>query len=325
MTDKHNPNVVMEPETETPAWIIKWGVAIRPFSLPASTMPVIFGSVLASIIGDVPLDWPLFLSTLLGMAMLHAGANLLNDVWDYKKGIDRQVNPASGAVIRKWISLREASIAGWLFLSIGSSLGLFIFTRVGLPILWLGLVGVAMGIFYTWGPLPLKYNALGDLAVFLTFGILGALGSWMVQTGAFAWVPMIWTVPMSLLVVGILHANNWRDIRYDKNGGIRTIAGLLGDRRSQSYYSFLIFGPFALILILIFFPPILGINPEMPSTFLLVFLTLPLAFKIRKRGQIRHKKDFLALDAATAKLNLLFGLLCIAALGLNTLIKSYLC
>jgi 1,4-dihydroxy-2-naphthoate octaprenyltransferase len=325
MTDKQNPNMVVEPETETPVWIIKWAVAIRPFSLTASTMPVIFGSVLASTIGDVPLDWLLFLSTLLGMAMLHAGANLLNDVWDYKKGIDRQVNPASGAVVRKWISLREASIAGWLFLSIGSLLGLFIFTRVGLPILWLGLVGVAMGIFYTWGPFPLKYNALGDLAVFLTFGILGALGSWIVQAGAFAWVPMIWAVPMSLLVVGILHANNWRDIRYDKNGGIRTVAGLLGDRRSESYYSFLIFGPFAFILILIFLPPVLGINPEMPSTFLLVFLTLPLAFKIKNKGKIRHKKDFLALDAATAKLNLLFGLLCVAALGLNTLIKSYLC
>lgn len=323
MKDKPSPCEIREPETKSPAWIIKWGIAIRPFSLPASTMPVLFGSVLALTIGNVPLDYPLFLSTFLGMIILHAGANLLNDVWDYRKGIDKQVNPASGAVVRKWISIREASVAGCLFLGIGSMLGLFIFARVGFSILWIGIIGVTTGIFYTWGPFPLKYNALGDLAVFLTFGVLGALGSWIVQTGSFSWVPIIWAVPMSLLVVGILHANNWRDIRYDKNGGIRTMAGLLGERRSEYYYSFLIFGPFAFIVALVFFAPILGIRPEMPSTFLLVFLTLPLAFKIKKRGKFRQKKEFLALDAATAKLNLLFGLLCVAALCLDSIIKSF--
>jgi len=312
--------------SQKPSWVRRWWTATRAFALPASTMSAIFGTVLAVTYGEARGNFPLFLAALVGMALLHTGANLLNDVYDFKRGIDRQVNPVSGSVVRGWITLREALFAGWVFMITGSLLGLYIFSQVGMPILWIGMAGVGIGVLYTWGPLPLKFNALGDLAVFLNFGILGSLGAWTVQTGGISWVPVIWAVPMSLLVVGILHANNWRDIRSDARGGIRTMAGLLGDTRSEGYYSFLLFAPFALIALFISVPRVLGIGPEMPVTFLLTLLALPLAHRLIKKSKRRNnpksRHQFLALDGATAQLNLLFGVLCVVALGLHALIRG---
>jgi 1,4-dihydroxy-2-naphthoate octaprenyltransferase len=299
---------------------------MRPFALPASTMSVLFGTVLAVTVGGGKFKGLLFLAALISMAVLHTGANLLNDVYDYKKGIDRKVNPVSGGVVRGWITQQEALVAGWLFLVVGSGIGLFIYSQVGTPILVIGTAGVLIGILYTWGPLPLKYSALGDLAVFLNFGVLGALGAWTVQTGTASWVPVIWAVPMSLFVVGILHSNNWRDIRSDSEGNIRTMAILFGDRRSERYYDFLIFAPFILILVLLSISRATDIGPKMPLTVLVTLLAVPLAIKLKRRGERRHDprrvKDFLALDGATAQLNLLFGLLCIVALGLGAFISA---
>ncbi len=312
------------PQGPTPGWLQKWWVAARTFALPASTMPVIFGTVLAVTIGKAQLDLALFLAAFLGMAILHTGANLMNDVYDYKKGLDRQVNPVSGSVVRGWITPNEALRAAWLLLAVGSLIGLFIVWQVGTAILWIGLVGVIIGVLYTWGPLPLKFNALGDLAVFLDFGILGALGAWTVQTGTPSWVPAVWAVPMSLLVIGILHSNNWRDIQPDSGGQIRTVASLLGDRGSEGYYAFLLFGPFAFILGMLALSWLGGINPKMPLTFLVTLLAAPQAYQLLQKGLRRrnpaHPLDFVALDGATAQYNLTFGLLCVAALVLDALV-----
>ena len=309
---------------DTPSGIKKWWVAIRPFALPASVMPVFFGSVLAVTVGDASLNWLLFVSAMVAMAILHTGSNLLNDVYDFKKGIDQHVNPVSGAVVRGWITAREARFAGILCLFCGSLLGLLIAAQVGYVILFIGIVGVTIGIIYTWGPLPLKFNALGDLAVFLNFGILGSLGAWTVQTGSPSWTPVIWAIPMSLLVVGILHSNNWRDINTDVGSGIRTIASVLGDRLSEGYYSFLIMGPFVVIITLILITRLTGFTQQMPYTFLITFLAIPAAFKLTKKGKHRFISDqpmnFMALDGATAQLNLLFGVLCVIALGIDKLI-----
>ena len=316
--DFHGRESVQEP---IPSWLQKWWTALRPFALPASSMSVVFGSVLAVTIGGASFDLPLFLAALLGMMLLHTGGNLLNDVFDYKKGIDRHVNPVSGAVVRGWIGPRDALVAGCLFLLLGSVLGVYIVSRVGAPILWIGAAGVAIGVLYTWGPYPFKFNALGDLAVFLNFGILGALGAWTVQTGVPSWTPVIWAVPMSMLVVGILHANNWRDIASDTDGSIRTVANLLGETASHAYYTLLVLGPFVVILLLILLSWAFDLTPRMPLTFLVTLLAVPLAVKRLKmaanRHQSGHVQNFLALDGTTAQLNLLFGVLCTAALLLH--------
>jgi 1,4-dihydroxy-2-naphthoate octaprenyltransferase len=239
---------------------------------------------------------------------------MLSDVTDFRTGLDREATPVSGAIVRGYLTDRQVQRAAILLLLAGSVIGLWLVRQVGLPLLWIGLAGFLIGVAYTQGP-ALKYHALGDPAVFLDFGILGALGAWTVQTGHPSFLPVLWAVPMSLLVVGILHANNWRDISTDRErAGITTVAALLGDRGSLAYYGALIFAPFILVTLLA------GVGRSyawgLPWPTLLVWLSFPLALgrwrKACRRASPVQPMDFITLDGATAQLNLAFGLLCTA-------------
>lgn len=303
-------------------------IAIRPFALPASTMPVVFGTVLATAISKETFNLPLFIIALFSMVILHSGANMLNDVNDFRKGLDRDPTPVSGAIVRGYISLRTGLTASIILMVTGIALGLVLVYYVGIQLLVIGVIGIAIGVFYTASPFALKYNALGDLAVFLDFGILGALGAWTVQTGKVSWVPAVWAIPMSMLVVAILHANNWRDLRNDAEKDITTFASLLGDRGSMVYYGFLIFGAFGVLVLLLVLTNFVDfLKPGMPLTFMIIFIAFPLTVKLIRRGKMRldaeHGLDFITLDAETSKLNLIFGLLCTAALLLHMAVTRW--
>lgn len=300
----------------------KWIIAARPWALPASTMPVIFGTSLAVVIGRVPLDTFGFLLALLGMVILHSAANMLSDVFDFKRGLDKTVTPVSGAIVRGWLSARQVASGSIVLFILGSLIGLLLVYRTGIILLIVGAVGVVIGLFYT----ALKYHALGDLAVFLNFGILGSLGAWIVQTRSFSWLPVLWTIPMAMLVSAILHANNWRDTISDKEREIITIAALLGDKLSLIYYSLLLFLPFIIVLGFVLIPRIFpSVLTPMPYTFFLTVLAIPNAVKLWKRAFRRHAPrqpmDFIILDGATAQHNLVFGLLCIAAVWFQYMLK----
>ena len=298
-----------------------WWIALRPFSFPASVMSVVFGSLLAVVFTDAALSVRVLVLATVAMAVLHGGANVLNDVYDFRRGLDRQVLPVSGAVVRGHLSPGRAARGAALLLAVGATLGLVLAYLVGWVVLFIGVAGVAVGVLYSATPAGLKYHALGDLSVFLNFGILGSLGGWVTQTGSPAWLPVVWSVPLSLLVVGILHANNWRDIEGDTSKGCTTVASLLGDQRSALYYGFLLFAPFALVAAFIAVPRFTGIGTAMPLTFGVTLLALPVAARLMVRGlRRRSPRDpmhFLALDGATAQLNLLFGLLSALAIGLH--------
>ncbi|MBN1422313.1 MAG: prenyltransferase [Planctomycetes bacterium] len=300
-----------------------WWIAVRPFSFPASTMSVVFGTALGATVGGARLNVPLFLASFAGMMLLHAGANALNDAVDFRKGIDREVVPGSGAVVRGLLSPEAAIRGAIVLLAAGGALGIAVACFVGWPIVIIGAAGILIGILYSATPLGLKYRALGDLAVFLDFGILGSLGAWTVQTGSVSWIPAVWAIPLSLLVVGILHANNWRDIAGDEARRAKTIASILRDRGSLVYYGILVFAPFALILGFVVVPRVTGLGPAMPVWCVLTLAALPLAARlfgraIRRRDP-RRPLDFVALDAATAQLALAFGVLSTAALILDAL------
>lgn len=294
-----------------------WWIALRPFSFPASVMSVLFGAVLAVVVTDVTINTPLMILAVISMTLLHGGANILNDVYDFRRGLDTRVLPVSGAVVRGLVTPETAIRGALAFFAAGVLGGLVIVWVVGWAVLAIGLAGVAIGVLYSATPAALKYHALGDLAVFLNFGILGALGGWVTQTGEPAWLPVVWSIPLSLLVVAILHANNWRDIAQDTAKGCTTVAALLGDRRSAPYYAFLLFAPFLLIMAFILMPRLVEVGTPMPFTFALTLLALPLAARLMHRALARktaqNRLDFLALDGATAQLNLIFGVLCVAA------------
>lgn len=308
-------------KNENVPFLKKWLVAMRPWALPASTMPVVFGTSLAVVIGGASLHILRFVLALLAMIILHSAANVLSDVFDFRRGLDTVVTPVSGAIVRGWITPGQAAVFSALLFVLGSGIGLVLVFLTGTVLLIIGAVGVAVGVFYA----GLKYHALGDLAVFLDFGILGSLGAWVVQARSFSWTPVIWTVPMAMLVSAILHANNWRDTASDTEKKVKTMSSLLGDRGSLFYYAFLIFGPFIIVLGLILLPRLISARPAaMPLTFFLVLLALPNAFKLWGRAVLRHEPrrpmDFIILDGATAQHNLLFGLICTAAVWFHALL-----
>ncbi|MCX8161368.1 MAG: prenyltransferase, partial [Candidatus Saccharicenans sp.] len=178
-------------EKEKPGWWKTWLVAARPWALPASAIPVLFGGSLAATVGWVRLNFGLLVLSLLAMALLHTSANMLSDVIDWKRGLDREISPVSGAIVRGWLSPGQVFRGALVLLTAGSALGLLLAWLRGILILKIGIVGIILGLAYPW----LKAVALGDLAVFLNFGLLGSLGSWVVQTEQFSWLPVIWAVP----------------------------------------------------------------------------------------------------------------------------------
>lgn len=311
----------LHPFETAPSFLKTWWIALRPFSFPASAMPVIFGTVMAVAVGNADFNLGLFLLSIAALVVIHSGSNLLNDVVDFKKGVDRTPSPAAGAVVRRWLSPRQAMAGALLFFGAGIIMGLVIACIAGWPILLLGVIGVGVGVIYTAGPWPLKHLALGDLAVFLNFGVLCTLGGWMVQTRTFSWTPLVWSVPLSTLVSAILHANNWRDRKSDMPHGIRTMAILLGDRGSAWYYGFLIFSPFLFVLALVLVTQFSAAAPNAPWPVLLCWLSLPLACKLMKTAAARNRAGdadaFRAMDAATGQLNLAFGVLCTIGLLLD--------
>ena len=305
-----------------PSTLKRWVIAARPWAFPASTMPVIFGTALAVVIGGARLSPLLFLWALSTMVVLHAAANMLSDVYDYRHGLDRDVTPVSGAVVRGWLTEQRVFRGAAVLFTLGAVSGLLIALRTSPSLFIVGGIGLAVGIFYT----LLKSRALGDFAVFLDFGLLGAAGAWIVQTGSFSWLPVVWTVPMAMLVIAILHANNWRDISSDGERRVMTVAGHLGDRGSLLYYGFLIFGPLIIDLAFMAVPRMTG-GPlrAMPLTFLLVLLALPNALRLWgravRRAAPRRPMDFVILDGATASHNLVLGLLSTAAVILEGFLK----
>ncbi len=313
------------PHIDEPSLIKKWYTAIRPFALPASTVPVIFGTVTAVTAGNASFRPLFFLFSLVAMMALHSGANIINDIVDFRKGLDTLVTPVSGALVRGWLSPRTSLVGAVALFAFGSLFGLVVAWYTGPFIVYLGFSGVAIGLFYTLAPISFKYRGLGDLAVFLDFGIFGALGAWTVQSCTPSWTPVIWSIPISLLVVAILHANNWRDSATDGAGGFRTVAQFLGDRGSLCYYGFLIFSPFFLIPIFLTASGLKWMSHSMPYESLIIICALPMALALWKKAIHRHTPerpfDFLALDGATAMYSMVFGLLYSFSFIIHALLK----
>jgi len=310
------------PDPAAPSTLRKWMIAARPWSFPASTMPVVFGTALAVVVGGARFSPLRFLWALITMMVLHGAANMLSDVFDFRHGLDRDVTPVSGAIVRGWLTDAQVLRGAIALFALGAASGLLIAAVTGPALFAVGGVGLAVGVCYT----LLKARALGDLAVFLDFGLLGGAGAWIVQTGRFSWLPVFWTVPMALLVIAILHANNWRDITSDSERRVNTVAGLLGDRGSLAYYGGLVFAPFLIDLALVAVPRMAeGRVRPMPLTFLIVLLALPSAFllwgRADRRASPRQPMDFVILDGATANHNLVFGLLSTAAVILEGFLR----
>ncbi len=303
------PAAIQSPARSTPitmrTLLSIWWRTLRPWSYTAAVIPVLLGGCLAAWAGH--LNVPVLLLAVVGSIAIQAGANLMNDYYDFTRGTDTpQVQGTGGALIRGDLTPRQIFIAGVVAFIIGSAIGLYMVAIAGQFILWLGIVSVICAYAYTGGPYPLAYNGLGEIAVFIFMGPVMVVGSYYVQTQQVTWPVILASLPVSFLVAAILHANNLRDIDTDRVNGKRTLATILGRQGARWEYYLLIGGTYLSLLGLV----IAGIAP--PLT-LVTLVTLPLALRlVRIAGSETEAPKLQPVLRQTAALHRQFGLLLVA-------------
>lgn len=220
-----------------------WVLAARPKTLPAAAAPVVVGTAVA-ISEDVFSFWPA-LAALLAALLIQIGTNLANDVFDFKKGADTTTRLGPLRVTQAGLLNPQQVTAGmWLTFGLAALIGLYLIYVAGWPIVVIGSLSILCGIAYTGGPFPLGYNGLGDLFVFIFFGLVAVCGTYYVQaltvSAAAAWA----SVPVGFLATAILVVNNLRDIETDRIAGKKTLAVRLGRRGAQAEYLLLVGGAY---------------------------------------------------------------------------------
>jgi len=282
-----------------------WLQAIRPFSMTASIVPVLLGAAIA-FASKEPALWSLLPLVLFCSVMFQIGTNMVNDYYDFKKGLDAVDSYGSSrCLVDGLIGPKKMLIAGLLAFAIGIAGGFVLIYFRGLPILLLGVIGFLGGLCYTAMPISYKYFALGDAAVFLLMGPLMVIGSYFCLTGDYDSSVLVISIPVGFLVTAILHANNTRDITHDSQAGIKTVASLLGLKKAKVSYISLIAGAYLAVVIMV----VVGI---LSYWSLLILITLPIALKNIKTIQSCSDSsiEMIAdLDVMTAKLHLTFGVL----------------
>ncbi len=290
--------------------IALWFRAVRPFAYSASIIPVALGGLWA--FGEGPINWINFVLAIIAGVLFHTGTNLVNDYYDFKKGVDREGTfGSSGVLVAGLMRPRQILYGGIFSFALGVVLGLYLVTQAGWPILVLGIIGFLGGFFYTAGPLNYKYRAVGEVGVFIMMGVLMVLGGYLVQNRPFDWNVILFSLPIAFLVAAILQANDIRDIADDRAAKIKTVALVVGKKTAGLVYDFMVLVAFAVVVFMV------AVGTVSPWA-LLVLITLPLGIKNMKTiHQAGGKKpaSLAMMDVATAQLHLSFGvLLCLGLL-----------
>jgi 1,4-dihydroxy-2-naphthoate octaprenyltransferase len=201
--------------------------------------------------------------------LLQIGANLVNDYYDYLRGIDTSNTLGPGGLIQQGLikPVRVLSF-GLIALGLGALLGAFVAVSGGWLVIVFGLIGVLAAYFYSGVPKALTSLALGELVFFFIFGPLLTLGSYMVQTGHLDRTVYIYSISLGILATAFIHLNNMRDTASDAPAGKLTLASLLGLRLSRTLYVVLVLGAYAPIVAL-------GLPRHAPHLLLIVLWTLP--------------------------------------------------
>ena len=283
----------------------EWLIAVRPWSFPASAMPIIV--TLAYLFwAGAEINWLLGLWALVGMLLFHCTGNVWSDYFDFKKKVDAEDTFGAKTMTTgmfKPEEIRNLAI-GFLVVSVACGLGLLAVT--GLPLLWIGLAGVACTLLYP----VLKYNALGDFDIVMAFAFLPTLGTSYVATGAIDWNVLFVALPVGLITDGILHSNNSRDVMTDRRAGITTMAMSMGPKMAVLLYGVEMYFPYAWIAVL-------SIAGLLPVYTVFIFLTLPVAIGNARTmaKSLKAGVEMIAdLDVKTANLQLMFSVLLTAAL-----------
>lgn len=288
-----------------------WALASRPKTLTAAFVPVAVGTALAFAHGRAQ---PLAaLAALLGAFFIQIGTNFANDLFDFRKGADtaERLGPmrvtSSGLV-----SQRQIAAATVIAFALAMLCGVYLVWLAGWPLVAVGLVSIACGVAYTGGPFPLAYNALGDVFVFIFFGLVAVAGTYYVQ--ALTVDPAAWVIAPHVGATGtaILVVNNLRDVDTDRKVGKNTLAVVLGKRFSRIQYIALLVLAFAIAPVAV----ALGYGTW---TWLAPLLAIPMAVSLVRSIYREEGRALNAVLAKTAKFQLICGVLFALGIALSSL------
>jgi 1,4-dihydroxy-2-naphthoate octaprenyltransferase len=268
-----------------------WLVAARPRTLPAAVAPVLVGTALAAGTEDVfrPLR---FVCALVASVFIQIGTNLANDYSDARRGADTEdrlgpVRVTAGGLLPP----RRVLIGTYVAFGIAVAAGAYLIAVAGWQLLLVGAASIAAGVLYTGGPKPYGYEGLGELFVFLFFGVVAVVGSYFVQTEHLAWEAFALSVPVGLLAAAILVVNNVRDVDTDRRAGKRTLAVKLGRPGARKLF-------LALVSISFLAPIVVWAFGGLSAWILLSLAAAPLATPLIRT--VNSRTDGASLNAALA-------------------------
>jgi 1,4-dihydroxy-2-naphthoate octaprenyltransferase len=278
-----------------------WLMAARIRTLPAAVAPVLVGTSLAGA-ADIFRVGP-FIAALLGSILIQIGTNLANDYSDAKRGADTEdrlgpVRVTAGGLVPP----RQVLIATYVTFGLAVVCGLYLVFAAGIALLFVGVASIAAGVLYTGGPKPYGYEGLGELFVFLFFGVAAVTGSTFAQLKAWPTEAFVLSVPVGLLAAAILVVNNVRDMDTDKRAGKRTLAVRLGRDRTRTLYGLMLYLAYVVA-------PLPWLMGSLSPWLLAPWLTLPLAVRLART--VRSHADGPTLNEALAQTGMLQLAFCV--------------
>jgi 1,4-dihydroxy-2-naphthoate octaprenyltransferase len=279
-----------------------WLVASRPRTLPAAVAPVLVGTALAGTEGTFkPLR---FACALIGSIFIQIGTNLANDYSDARRGADTEdrlgpVRVTAGGLMPP----RQVLIGTYVAFGIAVAAGAYLIAVAGWQLLLVGAASIAAGVLYTGGPKPYGYEGLGELFVFLFFGVVAVVGSYFVQVEQLEWEAFALSVPVGLHASAIVVVNNVRDVDTDRRAGKRTLAVKLGRERARTLFD-------VMLALTVVAPIAIFLAGGLTAWILLSLLAAPLMLPLRRT--VRTRADGPSLNGAlahTGRLLAVFSLL----------------
>ncbi len=300
-----------------------WLTEVRAPFFTATVVPILLGAVIGWARTGA-FHWGYFLLTMLAGLLLHTGTNVANDYFDHKSGTDdinvEFVRPFTGGsrMIQDGLLTPREVIGGALAAYVlAAIIGICLAYVRGPMIIVLGLVGLLSGFFYTAPPVNLVSRGIGEFFIGLNFGVLMTLGAFYVQTSYLAWEPVVASIPVALLIAGVLYINEFQDAPADGSVGKDHLVVRFGRRRAALGY--------AVLMALTYLSMVLGVVLRITSPFTLIALaTLPVAMRAITVARA-HYDDYLQLvpaNAATVFIHLLTGLLLSAAYLLDGAVRA---
>ncbi|MBI4834773.1 MAG: 1,4-dihydroxy-2-naphthoate octaprenyltransferase [Planctomycetes bacterium] len=289
-----------------------WLKAVRAPFFTATIVPVILGSIIAWYAAHT-FNWFYFWLTMLGIVLCHSGTNLANDYFDHTSRndwVNKTPTPFSGGsrmIQDNLIPAKQILAASLLSFALAAAIGLYLnYVTGGKIILAIGVIGIALGFFYTASPLRLGYRGFGfgEFATGMGFGPLVVVGAYFVQTQKLDWLPLWASIPVGILIALVLYINEFPDYDADKEVNKRTLPVVLGKRKAAVLYY---------ILIALTYLWIIGgvVLKTFPILSLLTLLTLPVAIKAIRTLSRNYEKvyELMPANAATIVLHLTFGII----------------